>query len=131
MGRAQVVIDGQPVITRRRRWLTIALPVALLAATGVASLWPLTLPGVRLSLDLVTAPVVLGSLSLLAGVALLVGHRIGWLLALSIVGWELAASLVLWWSGQPQPLGMALTALSAALLTSPEMRALHDDVGAA
>ena len=129
--RDPVVIDGQPAITRRRRWLTIALPVALLAATGVAFLWPLTLPGVTFPMDLVTAPVVFGSLSLLAGVALLAGRRIGWLLALSIVGWELAASLVLWWSGQPQPLGMALTTLSAALLTSPEMRALHDNVAPA
>ena len=37
----------------------------------------------------------------------------------------------LWWSGQPQPVGMALTTISGALLTSPEMRALHDNVAPA
>jgi hypothetical protein len=121
-------MDGHTAMSSRRRWLVIALPVTLLAATGVASLLRLTRPGLDIPMDLVTAPIVLGMLSLFAAVALLAGHRLGWLLALSIVGWDLAASLVLWWSGQPQPVGMALTALSAALLTSPEMRALHDDV---
>lgn len=113
-------------MTTRRRWLTIALPVALLLIKTASYGAALFGPGYRGIGDLASLTAVLALLSLLAAAALMAGHRIGWLLALTFVGWELATSLVLWWNGQPEYLSMGLTAAAAVLLTSPEMRALHD-----
>ncbi|MCC6617944.1 MAG: hypothetical protein IT341_02765 [Chloroflexi bacterium] len=113
-------------MTRRRRWLTIGLPVVLLLIKagnyGVAAFGP----GPHAIGDFVTTAAVLGVLSLVAAAALLAGHRIGWILALTFIGWDLGVLLVLWWIGQPDYLAMGLAALAAGLLTSPEMRALHD-----
>lgn len=113
-------------MTRRRRWLTIGLPVVLLLIK--AGNYAVAVIGSRPHAieDFVTTAAILGTLSLLAAFALLAGHRIGWILALSFIGWDLGVLLVLWWIGQPDYLAMALAALAAALLTSPEMRSLHD-----
>jgi hypothetical protein len=114
-------------MTARRRWLTIALPVALLLFGGVTSLQPLFREGFDAADDLLRLPFILGALSVAAALALMSGHRIGWLLALSIVGWHLAGSLALWWVGEPQYLTMAIVAACGALLTSPEMQAAYED----
>ncbi len=65
------------------------------------------------------------ALSIFAAFALLIGGRIGWLLAIGVLGWDLAASIFLWWIGTPQYVAMALLAVCAILLTTPEMRAAH------
>ncbi len=65
------------------------------------------------------------ALSIFAAFALLVGGRIGWLLAIGVLGWDLAVSIFLWWIGTPQYVAMALLAVCAFLLTTPEMRAAH------
>jgi hypothetical protein len=110
-------------------WLLIAPPVVLLLAGGLA-----TIIEVR---ETSSAPVaeaviqlVFGSLSVLAAFALLARRRLGWLLAVSIVGWHLAATLVLWWTGTPNYLSMALVALAAILVTSPDMRRAYASHGA-
>jgi hypothetical protein len=67
----------------------------------------------------------LAILSIVAALTLLAGGRWGWLLAVGVLGWELAAELGLWWLGAPDYVALALLALCAILLTTPEMRAAH------
>jgi len=67
----------------------------------------------------------LAILSIVAALTLLAGGRWGWLLAVGVLGWELAAELGLWWLGSPDYVALALLALCAILLTTPEMRAAH------
>jgi hypothetical protein len=107
----------------RRRWLLIGPPVVILVAKGVNTLVKLALtdtPPDRIGLVIAFA-----ALSIVAAFALLVGGRIGWLLAIAVLGWDLAASIFLWWIGTPQYVAMALLAVCAFLLTTPEMRAAH------
>ncbi len=105
-----------------RSWLLIGPPVVLLLIKGAAVVAQLAVPGERLDRGELVVQVVLAALSFLAAVALVAGRRFGWLLAVWIVGWDLAASLVLWWIGTPSYLELALLTVSAALITSPEMR---------
>ena len=101
-------------------WLLIGLPVLLLLVNGIATLIEVrALPAATIR---EVVPITFGALSIVAAVALLARRRLGWLLAVSIVGWHLAATLALWWVGTPEYLPMALVALSAILVTSPDMR---------
>lgn len=101
-------------------WLLIGLPVLLLLVNGIATLLEVrAMPGVSIR---EVVPITFGALSIVAALALLGRRRLGWLLAVSIVGWHLAATLALWWVGTPEYLPMALVALSAILVTSPDMR---------
>ena len=112
-----------PAPRSRRRWLLIGPPVLILLAKGVNTLVQLGLtdtPPDRIGLVIGFA-----ALSIVAAFALLVGGRIGWLLAIGVLGWDLAASIFLWWIGAPQFVAMALLAVCAFLLTTPEMRAAH------
>jgi hypothetical protein len=118
---ADATVD--PTIRPRRRWLLIGPPVLILLAKGANTLIQLALtdtPPDRIGLVIGFA-----ALSIIAAFALLVGGRIGWLLAIVVLGWDLAASIFLWWIGTPQYVAMALLAVCAILLTTPEMRAAH------
>lgn len=107
----------------RLRWLLIGLPVALLFAKGANALVQLALTDTPP--DRVVLVIALAALSIIAALALLAGGRFGWLLALVVIGWDLAGELVLWWIGAPDYVAMALLAVCAFLVTSPEMRAAH------
>ncbi|MEO8510717.1 MAG: hypothetical protein ABI534_05690 [Chloroflexota bacterium] len=109
-------------LRRPRPWLLIGPPVVLLLIKGAAVVAQLAVSGERLDRGELVVQVVLAALSFLAAVALVAGRRFGWLLAVWIVGWDLAASLVLWWIGTPSYLELALLTVSAALITSTEMR---------
>jgi len=101
-------------------WLLIGLPVLLLLVNGIATLIEVrAMSGATIG---EVVPITFGALSIMAALALLARRRLGWLLAVSIVGWHLAATLALWWVGTPDYLPMALVALSAVLVTSPDMR---------
>ena len=114
--------------TPTRRWLAIALPVALLVVMSASELARATANWAGWGDVSGVVPLVLGSLSLAAAIALLARHRIGWLIALSILGWDLAGSLALWWIGHPNFLGMAALAVAALLITSSEMRVVFGEV---
>ena len=105
-------------------WLLITPPVLLLLINGAVTLVEVIDAQGSLGRDAVI-PVAFGGLSILAAVALLARRRLGWLLAVSIIGWHLAGTLALWWLGRPDYLTMALVALSAVLVTSPDMRRAH------
>jgi hypothetical protein len=112
-----------PTPRARHRWLLIGLPVVLLLGKGVNTL-------VQLGLTDATPErfwLVVGfaALSIVAALLLLAGGRVGWLLAMGVLGWDLAVSLGLWWFGTPDYVAMALLALCAFLITTPEMRAAH------
>jgi hypothetical protein len=105
----------------RRQWLLIGIPVLLLFGRGVRAIVELSLA--ETPPDRIGVVIGLALLSMAVAVALLLGGRWGWVLAIGILGWDLAAELALWWFGSPDYIAMALLALCAFLLTTPEMRA--------
>lgn len=111
------------VTARRRLWL-LGPPVLLLTLKGVGAIATAVGPMATAGRAGAVIELTLGAMAIIAALALIAGRRIGWILALSIVGWDLAALIVLWWVGSPNFLSMALVALSAALITSPDMRTL-------
>jgi hypothetical protein len=109
--------------SRRHRWLLIGPPVLLLLGKGVNTLVQLALTDAPP--DRVLIVIGFAALSIVAALLLLAGGRVGWLLAMGVLGWDLAVSLALWWFGTPDYLAMAVLALCAFLVTTPEMRAAH------
>ena len=107
----------------RRRWLLIGPSVLILLVSGVTTLVQLGLTDTPP--DRIWLVIGFAALSIIAAFALLVGGRIGWLLAIAVLGWDLAASIYLWWIGTPQYVAMALLSVCAILLTTPEMRAAN------
>jgi uncharacterized membrane protein len=113
-----------PVPATLRHWWLIGVPAVLLFAKSGAAIGALADPLGALARGESVVELILAGLALVAALALLLRRRIGWLLALSIVGWDLAAELALWWGGSPNYLSMALVAIVAALITSPDMTRL-------
>lgn len=118
-----VAVDDRP-ITRAREWWLIAPPALLLFAKAGATVGRLPDPIGSLTRGEVIVELTFAVLALVAALGLLARRRIGWLLALTIVGWDLALGIVLWWRGMPNYLTLALLVLTAALITSKDMRRL-------
>jgi hypothetical protein len=116
-------LDERP-ITRSREWWLIAPPALLLFAKAGATVGRLPDPIGSLTRGEAIVELTFALLALVAAIGLLARRRIGWLLALTIVGWDLAVAIILWWRGMPNYLTMALLVLTAAFITSNDMRRL-------
>ncbi len=115
--------DDRPM-TRSREWWLIAPPALLLFAKAGAAVGRFADPIESLSRGEAVIELTFAALAVIAAVGLLARRHIGWLLALTIVGWDLAVSIVLWWRGVPDYLSMALLVVTAAFITSKDMRRL-------
>jgi hypothetical protein len=119
-------VASEPVVRslrERRRWLLIGPPVVLLIGKGLNTLVQLAISATPP--DRIVLTIALAVTSIVAAFLLLGGGRVGWLLALIVIGWDLAVEIALWWVGQPDYVAMALLALCAFLVTTPDMRAAH------
>jgi hypothetical protein len=68
---------------------------------------------------------VLGALTVVAVPAMALGHRFGWIMAVTITGWGLAFALIVWFTGNERYALMGFLALLAFLLHTPEMRTAY------
>jgi hypothetical protein len=120
---ARAAMDDRPM-SRAREWWLIAPPALLLFAKAGAAIGRFADPIGSLTRGEAIVELTFAALALVAALGLLARRRVGWLLAMTIVGWDLAISIVLWWRDMPDFLSMALLALTAALITSNDMRRL-------
>jgi len=118
------VIAPEPTVVRRRPQWALFLPVlALLLVTGVEfayETWHAWDTGRSWAAILPLA--VLGALTFISVPAMALGHRIGWIVAVTITGWGLTFVLIGWYFGGERYILMGLLALLAFLLHTPEMR---------
>ena len=113
-----------PQLTRAREWWLIAPPALLLFAKAGAAIGRFADPVGSLTRGEAVVELTFAVLAVVAALGLLARRHVGWLIALTIVGWDLAASLVQWARGSPDYLSMLLLVITAALITSADMRRL-------
>jgi hypothetical protein len=121
------VTAPEPTVVRRRPQWALFLPVlALLLVTGVEfayETWHAWDTGRSWAAILPLA--VLGALTFISVPAMALGHRIGWIVAVTITGWGLTFVLIGWYFGGERYILMGLLALLAFLLHTPEMRTAY------
>jgi hypothetical protein len=117
----------EPMSVRVRPQLALLLPVlVLLLATGaefVYETWLAWDTGRPWAVILPLA--VLGALTFLAVLAMAMGRRIGWIVAVTTTGWGLTFVLIGWYFGGERYILMGLLALLAFLLHTTEMRTAY------
>ena len=117
----------EPMRVRNRPQLALLLPVlVLLLATGgefVYETWLAWDTGRPWAVILPLA--VLGALTFLAVLAMALGSRIGWIVAVTTTGWGLTFVLIGWYFGGERYILMGLLALLAFLLHTTEMRTAY------
>jgi hypothetical protein len=113
----------QSIVRRRPQWaLLLPVLVFLLAIGGefIYEMWRAWDTGRSWAVILPLA--ILGVLTFVAVPALALGHRIGWIMAVTITGWGLTFVVINWYFGGERYILMGLLALLAFLLHTPEMR---------
>lgn len=110
----------------RPQWaLLLPVLVALLILAGLYGYETWRAWDAERSWALILPLAVLGMLTVVATPAMALGHRFGWIMAVSITGWGLAFALIGWFTGSDRYVLMGFLALLAFLLHTPEMRTAY------
>ena len=111
---------------RRPQWaLLLPVLVALLVLAGLYGYETWHAWDTGRSWALIVPLAVLGALTVVAVPAMALGHRFGWIVAVTITGWGLAFALITWFTGNERYALMGSLALLAFLLHTPEMRTAY------
>jgi hypothetical protein len=108
--------------------VVLAVAGGLWALAGVAGLHAVddfSLKGMPIAPEVVRVVIAGWAMALLAGALLLLAlHRWGWVLLMVVTGLGLLGSLWQWWTGNPEPIRLALLVVTAFYLNGHQVRDL-------
>jgi hypothetical protein len=108
--------------------VVLAVAGGLWALAGVAGLHAVddfSLKGRPIAPEVVRVVIAGWAMALLAGALLLLAlHRWGWVLLMVVTGLGLLGSLWQWWTGNPEPIRLALLVVTAFYLNGHQVRDL-------